>query len=258
MKTILLTFDIEEFDLPLEFGRKISEDRQLEISKEGTERIIELLERNNVKATFFVSAKFAKHYPNLIKKISEKHEIGLHCLEHNENYSKMNEEEVYERIKTAKNIIERIINKKIVGFRSPRFQQVSYEKLNEIGIIYDSSLNPTYVPGRYNHFFSPRKIFSKKNVKVIPLSVSPILRLPLFWLAFRNFPLFYARYITNRNKNYVCLVFHPWEFVNLETMNLPKLIKRNTGEKLIEKLQRYIDIYRKCDFSTIYSYLLTS
>lgn len=256
IKTILLTFDIEEFDLPLEFGIDIPKSEQFEISRKGTENVLDLLNKNNIKATFFVSAKFSEKYPELIREISEDHEIGLHCLEHKDDYSKMNDFDAYEKIKTGKGIVEKIINKKIIGFRSPRFQQAPYNILNKIGIIYDSSLNPIYIPRRYNNFFSPRKIFSKDNIKIIPISVSPILRLPIFWLAFRNFPLLYAKYITNRNKDYVCLVFHSWEFVNIENMDLSRLIKRNTGERLIEKLQRYIDDCRGYNFTTISSYLI--
>lgn len=258
IKTILLTFDIEEFDLPLEFGKKISDEKQFNVSKNGTEIILELLERNNIQATFFISAKFAKQYPELIERISTNHEIGLHCLEHKDNYSEMNEKEAYERIKKGKEIIEKIINKRIVGYRAPRFQPPHYEILNKAGILYDSSLHPTFIPGRYNNFFSKRKVFLKNDVKVLPLSVSPILRLPLFWLAFRNLPLFYSKYITNRNKDYACLVFHPWEFVSIENINLPKLIKRNTGERLIKKLQKYIDNYNGDKFTTISSYLFIS
>src|SRR3989344_2943151 len=106
IKNILLTFDIEEFDLPLELGKDISENEQFEISKGGTEEVLELLYKNNLRSTFFLSAKFSKLYPNLIRKISKQHEIGLHCLEHKDNYSKMNEEEAIERIKNGKNIIE--------------------------------------------------------------------------------------------------------------------------------------------------------
>ena len=40
MKTILLSFDIEEFDMPFEYGKEISFDDQIAISKNGT---IELL-----------------------------------------------------------------------------------------------------------------------------------------------------------------------------------------------------------------------
>ena len=258
MKNILLTFDIEEFDLPLEFGRNISDEEQFNISKKGTEIILELLERNNIQATFFISAKFAKQFPNLIKEISKKHEIGLHCYEHKDDYQKMNKNEMFERLKRGKEIIEKIINKIIIGFRSPRFQLVDYNILKDLGMAYDSSLHPAFIPGRYFNFLKNRNIHEKEGIKIIPISVSPILRLPIFWLAFRNFPLFYSKYITNRNRDYVCLVFHSWEFVNIEKRDLPKLIKRNTGEKLIKKLQEYINNYKEYNFTTISSYLLTS
>ena len=258
IKKILLTFDVEEFDLPLEYNKNISEQDQYDISKRGTEIILEFLEKNNIKATFFISAKFAKQYPNLIKNISKKHEIGLHCYEHKDNYQKMDEKETFERLKNGKEIIEKIINKKIKGFRAPRFQPPSYKILNKLEIIYDSSLHPTFIPGRYNHFFEVRKVHNKNGVNILPITVSPILRLPIFWLAFRNLQLIYSKYITNRNKEYICLVFHSWEFVNIEHMDLPKLIKRNTGDKLINKLQDYINNYKRYDFTTISSYLFTS
>jgi len=35
MKSILLTFDLEEFDLPLEFNQDIDEDEMYEISGRG-------------------------------------------------------------------------------------------------------------------------------------------------------------------------------------------------------------------------------
>jgi len=258
IKTILLTFDVEEFDLPLEFGREISKEKQFEISRDGTEKVLSLLENQKIKATFFLSVKFAKQYPELIKKISKEHEIGLHCFEHKDDYSKMDENESFQKINESKEIIEKIINKKIIGFRAPRFQPPSYSILDKIGIRYDSSLHPTYIPGRYNNFFSSRNVFLKDNIKIIPATVSPILRLPIFWLAFRNLPLAYSKYITNRNKDYICLVFHPWEFVNIEKMDLPILIKRNTGERLMQKLQKYISYYKEYDFTTISSYLFTS
>ena len=38
MKHILLTFDLEEFDLPLEFGHAISKEQIFEISKKGLKK----------------------------------------------------------------------------------------------------------------------------------------------------------------------------------------------------------------------------
>ena len=48
-----------------------------------TEKLLDLLNKHDIKAIFFVVAKNAKKYPHLIKRmIDEGHEIGLHSLEH--------------------------------------------------------------------------------------------------------------------------------------------------------------------------------
>ena len=253
MKSILLSFDIEEFDLPREYNVNI--ENEFEISYEGTKKILDVLNKNNVKATFFVTTSFAEKYPKLIKKISEKHEIGLHGLKHSDNYNK--DEEAFNKLKKAKEIIETIIDKKIKGFRAPRYQHPDYKLINKLEILYDSSCNPTYIPGRYNNFFKTRKESLKENVKIIPLSVYPVLRLPLFWLFFRNLSLIYSKLGTRLNKKFVCLVFHPWEFVDLKDFKIPFLIKRNTGNKLELKLDKYIKwcLKKNYTFKTMEDYL---
>ena len=50
------------------------------------------------------------------------------------------------------------------------------------GYRYNSSLNPAFIPGRYMHLDSPRTWFMADGVMQIPASVSPLLRVPLFWL----------------------------------------------------------------------------
>ena len=64
---ILLSFDIEEFDVPKEHQVDISMEEQIKVSVEGTTRILDCLERNQVKATFFCTANFALHAPDIIK-----------------------------------------------------------------------------------------------------------------------------------------------------------------------------------------------
>lgn len=50
---------------------------------DGAEKILETLHTNHLRATFFVTGKFAEKYPVLIKKIAaEGHEIGNHTYSH--------------------------------------------------------------------------------------------------------------------------------------------------------------------------------
>lgn len=260
IKKILLTFDIEEFDLPVEFGKYISEEDQFEISRKGTENILDLLSKNRIKSTFFISAKFAKRYPDLIRRISKNHEVGLHCLDHNDDYIIMEEKEVLNKLRNAKKIIEKVIDQKIVSFRAPRFSPPSYKLLKLMDINYDSSYHPTYIPGRYNNLLKRRDIFSKDEIKVLPVSVAPVLRLPIFWIVFRNLPLLYSKFITLLNfwdQKYTCLVFHSWEFVDIQRHDIPFLIKRNTGSILASKIKKYIwfCLKKRYKFSTVRDYL---
>ena len=63
---ILLSFDIEEFDAPLEHGVELPFEEQMRTSVEGTRKILACLARHRVKATSFCTANFALHAKDLI------------------------------------------------------------------------------------------------------------------------------------------------------------------------------------------------
>ena len=58
---ILLSFDIEEFDMPLEYNGEIPLDEQLAVSRKGLQNILRILNQNQVKATFFSTVIFAQN-----------------------------------------------------------------------------------------------------------------------------------------------------------------------------------------------------
>jgi len=244
IKYALLTFDIEEFDMPLEFKQKISEEEIFERSLTGTKRILELVNKHNIRATFFVTPKFANKYPELIKEISNKHEIALHGYhEHSYNYRFIERDRALKELKKGKERLEKIIGKKINGFREPRMQKPPYSILKKIGFKYDSSLNPTFMPGRYNNLFAKRKPFFTEDIMIIPLSVTPVFRFPLFWFFFRNFGLNYGKFVTKCSlidQEYVALVFHPWEFIDLNEFRIPYYFRRNCNVKIYQILDKYI------------------
>ena len=115
---ILLSFDIEEFDVPKEHQVDISMEEQIKVSVEGTTRILDCLERNQVKATFFCTANFALHAPDIIKRIQEGgHEIASHGFYHWTF-------EV-EDLKRSKDQLEEITGAKVYGYRQARMMPVS-------------------------------------------------------------------------------------------------------------------------------------
>lgn len=243
MKYFCLSFDLEEFDVPKEIGLQINEEEMFSISFEGVKRIKRLVDKYNISSTFFVTTDFYKRYKGFVKELSRKHEIAFHG-EHNKDYSKISSKDFLKSIREGKRLIEKGTGKKVSGFRAPRMMVPDYSLLKKVDIKYDASLHPTYIPMRYNHFFSSRKIFKKEGVVVVPTSVLPLLRAPFTWAWFRNFSLAYSKVCTSlclSIDGYVNIYFHPWEFVELNAWKIPNIFVRNTGKAMSNKLDNYLN-----------------
>lgn len=230
---ILLSFDIEEFDLPREYGIDISLEEGMEVSVLGLRRILRVLREEKAKATFFVTGNFAKMAPEMVKQIeAEGHEVGCHGVDH--FAPKPND------IRESKKILEGLLGHKVYGYRQPRMGKIDYKKLYMAGYKYDSSVNPAFIPGRYNNFHIPLRPYEEGGVIEIPTSVATGLRVPLFWLALHLFPKhFYvslARHSLKQNK-YLATYFHPWEFSEIKKYKIPNFIKFNSGKKLEKRLK---------------------
>lgn len=239
---IYLTFDIEEFDSPFRHCQSLSFDEQMDISKKGTITILNKLQEHEVKATFFCTAIFAINAPELIERItSEGHEIASHGYYHNQ-FDPIH-------IRESKEALEQISGKRVKGFRMAYMVDCDPQKISEAGYEYDSSLNPTFIPGKYNNWSKPRTIFPENNIWQIPASVSPKLRIPLFWLSLHNLPMAYYTYLcqkTLKNDGYLNIYLHPWEFEELDSpeIDLPWYVKRNSGQKLLNRLDLLINIFK--------------
>lgn len=110
-------------------------------------RLLDLFEEKNVRATFFVLGEVAKEYPSLIKSISAKgHEIGVHGFNHDQIF-KLTPSSARKDISRAKAILEDITGENIYGFRAPAFsicERTSWglDVISDLGFTYDSSIVP--------------------------------------------------------------------------------------------------------------------
>src|SRR5262249_30172501 len=105
-------------------------------------RILDLLSRYNVPATFFVPAVSALLYPDEQRRIlAEGHEIGLHGWIHERNGVIPEDEERALMWRTA-DTMERICGKRAVGIRTPfwDFSPNTLKIIREMKLLYDSSL----------------------------------------------------------------------------------------------------------------------
>jgi len=245
---VLLSFDIEEFDMPFEYGKTISFEKQMSVSIKGTTKILDILAKHHIKATFYTTATFAIHAPEVMKRIvEEQHEIASHSYYHSDFK--------VAHLKESKDKLEELTNTKVVGYRMPRMQPVDEQEIFKAGYKYNSSLNPTYLPGRYNNFSKPRTFFKYEGVWQLPASVSPLIRFPLFWLSFHNLPLSLYKFLcqmTYRKDGYLNIYFHPWEFTDLtnkESYGFPGYVSKNTGELMVKRLDEWITWLKQKNYS---------
>ena len=249
--SILLTFDVEEFDLPLEYNVPIAVNEQMEIGRAGTVEIQAIIEQHKINTTLFTTANFADHYPALIKNLSQRHEIASHTYYH----SKFEKADLL----SSKNRLEQITDAQVNGLRMPRFKKIDVDWVKDAGYKYDSSINPTYIPGRYNNLKIPRTVYKQNGFTILPVSVSTTIRFPLFWMAFKNIPYtIYKKMALDALKKdgYLSLYFHPWEFTDITKFNIPFYIKRLCKNQLSDRLNMLIaDLKNEGEFKTVSEFL---
>ena len=240
---ILLSFDTEEFDVPREHGVDYSLEEGMQVSVTGTNRILDVLQCNSVRATFFCTGNFAEHAPEVMKRImDEGHEVACHGVDHwrpaDTDFAR------------SKEIVERITGRTVYGYRQPRMFPVLESEIRRVGYRYNSSLNPAFIPGRYMHLTEPRTWFMKDGVMQIPASVTPWLRFPLFWLSLHNLPQWLYHWLTRRtlsHDGYFVTYFHPWEFYELKEhpeLKMPFIIRNHSGQQMMERLDSLIKMLK--------------
>jgi peptidoglycan-N-acetylglucosamine deacetylase len=108
----------------------------------GVPRIIELLDRYGIKASFYVPAVAALLYPDEQKRlVAEGHEIGIHGWIHELN-SVLPYEAERDLMFRSTDTLEKITGVRPVGLRTPSwdFSPNTLRIETELGLLYDSSL----------------------------------------------------------------------------------------------------------------------
>jgi peptidoglycan/xylan/chitin deacetylase (PgdA/CDA1 family) len=117
-------------------------------ARAGLPRVLALLERYGIAATFFVPAVSAKLYPQDVKRIAEAgHELGIHGWIHEftATLEPADERMLMER---SLDTLEEISGRRPVGVRtgSWEFSHDTLDIIAELGLLYDSSLMADDVP----------------------------------------------------------------------------------------------------------------
>ncbi len=111
---------------------------------EGLPRILRLVDKHNIPASFFVPAVSAALHPQMIADIlsRKRHEIGVHGWIHEQLLVLNNEVEEQRLLSQAIEYLTKAIGKRPVGYRAPSwaFSRYTMKQVKEAGFLYDSSL----------------------------------------------------------------------------------------------------------------------
>ena len=108
---------------------------------------------------------------------------------------------VNDDLKRSKQLLEEITCSPVNGYRMARMMKTDMQAIADAGYLYDSSINPILIPGRYNNWHLPRTFFIDKGILQLPASVSPLVRIPLFWLSLHIFPFHFYTFLCRQTLN---------------------------------------------------------
>jgi peptidoglycan/xylan/chitin deacetylase (PgdA/CDA1 family) len=108
----------------------------------GTPRMLNLFERNGIKATWFIPGHSIETFPRQVEAIvAAGHEIGMHGYTH-ENPIAMTAEQEEAVMRKCVGLIESVSGRRPTGYVAPwwEFSTITNELLLKLGIKYDHSL----------------------------------------------------------------------------------------------------------------------
>lgn len=265
----VLTFDVEEWFHLLDNDSTRSEEqwKRYEVRiHENIDRIFRILEETNTKATFFVIGWIAKTYPEVVKRLAEKYEIGTHTMNHQLVWQQTREE-FRADVDSSIKLLQDLTGKPIKYFRAPGFsiresEAWAFEILNDLGIEVDCSVFPAHHAhgGMPSYGKGEPAIIDVNGVQIkeFPISTREIHGHHLIYSGggyFRLFPYWLIRKWAREDSDYLLSYIHPRDLDPgqplIKDLPLQRKFKSYVGLKGAEaKLRRFLTEFPFTDLST--------
>lgn len=264
----ILTFDVEEWFhlLDNDSTRSAQQWEHYEVRiYENVERILRMLEETDTRATFFIIGWVAQKYPDLVRRIAEKYQVGSHTMNHQLVWQQ-SREEFREDVTDSIHQLEDITGQKVECFRAPGFsiresEAWAFEILAELGIKYDSSV----FPARHAHggmasypCAVPGIIrYGEAEIKEFPVSFKRIYGRHVIFQGggyFRLFPYPQIRRWARGSGDYLLSYIHPRDLdagqPMIKDLPLTRKFKSYVGLKGAEnKLRKFLTDFRFTDIA---------
>jgi len=233
----------------------------------NTMKILDILSRKGVKATFFVLGFVAETHPDLIMKIQGAgHEIATHGYAHMQVYA-MTPDMFRKDLRKSVSIISGITGHPVKGYRAPEWSirddsLWALDILSREGFEYDSSMAPLPIIGNPKYPKIPHRLtLDQGELWEFPplVGATPLINLPLGggW-GLRVFPY---RLISSAIRNLnaqgqpAVIYFHPREFDPANPrIQLPwakRFVLDARFERAEKRLQRLLEDFRFTSVSDV-------
>jgi polysaccharide deacetylase family protein (PEP-CTERM system associated) len=245
----IFTIDLEEWFVVEILSERYERDEWTKLPSrvEATSlKLLQLLNRHQVKATWFVLGWCADRFPDLIQEIFRSgHEIACHSYFHR-RVDQLTPDEFRRDTEQAINSVVKTIGNAPFGYRAPSWSisadnPWAFEVLSDLGFLYDSSVFPIK-HDIYGWPGGPRLAFKMrcKNGKILhelPATTFRMLgkNIPLGGGGyFRHSPYWYSKNLIkklNAQNQPAVFYVHPWEIES----DLPHL----EGLSFVQKFRTY-------------------
>jgi peptidoglycan-N-acetylglucosamine deacetylase len=250
----------------------------------GTPRILDVLDGQGLRATFFFTGDAARKHPEVVSLVSRAgHEIGCHSLYHETvgdplfdipGLSPLLPEEVENRIRRANEVVAQAAGVRPVSFRAPRLfgSTAMVNALEQLGFVADASYPMYFYRDRLRPYHPSASDWTQPgDLRLVELpnfadlsmeSHDPYGRDMDQWPLFRtegasallgHIDGYIAYCAARETQPFLCFYLHPWEFHPMPqgplhygeaTVTPDPFIVKNCGPVAVEQLDRLLQELR--------------
>jgi polysaccharide deacetylase family protein (PEP-CTERM system associated) len=222
-----MTVDVEDYFQVSAFEQHVSfadwDTKELRVAR-NVGRILDLMARHDVKATFFVLGWLAQRLPTMVREIAGAgHEIASHGFRHT-RVTNQQRDDFREDVISTKRVLEDTSGQEVIGYRAASYSITednlwALDILAETGHRYSSSIYPIK-HDLYGIPDAPRFRFAVGASKLTEVPITTVSMFGRNWPCggggyFRLFPYALSkwalRHVNGAEQQSAVFYFHPWE-----------------------------------------------